>query len=349
MAAKVFHIPLIATTPSFKLTAIVQRKPTDDNSAPATYPDFCHYTSADSLFADGNIDIVIITTPPNTHFSLASAALKAGKHVLAEKPFVPTSAEASELMKIAKESDRFLCVYQNRRWDSDFLTFRKLQQEGKLGRIVDFESHFDRYKAVKADTWKGQLSMSEGGGVLYDLGTHLLDQIVLAFGMPKEVTAIFKNERGEGERAEPDAVKVICGYENGLSASANANVMAIDTAHLRFWVRGTEGVYKKYHLDCQEDQLKVGMKPGDPGFGVEEEKLSGDLTTLVDGKPVKKAFKNLEPETYGALYAKFAEAIKQNKEELVPVKASEARDVLKVIEAAKKSAAEKRTVMMSEL
>lgn len=346
MAAKVFHIPLIATTPSFNLAAIVQRKPTDDNSAPNTYPEIRHYIDAAYLFDDASIDIVIITTPPNTHFPLAAAALKAGKHVLVEKPFVPTSVQADELVKIAKENDRLICVYQNRRWDSDFLTFRKLQKDGKLGRIVDFESHFDRYKAVKPDTWKGQLSMSEGGGVLYDLGTHLLDQIVLSFGMPKSVTAIFKNERGEGEGAEPDAVKVILQYENGLSASANANVMAIDTAHLRFWVRGDKGTYKKYHLDCQEDQLKSGMVPGDRGFGVEDEKLSGDLTTLVDGKPEKKKFKNIEPETYSALYKGFAEAIKANKEELVPVKASEARDVLRVIEAAKVSAKEGRTVAL---
>lgn len=348
MAAKVFHIPLIATTPSFNLAAIVQRSPTPDNSAPTTYPDIRHYIDASYLFKDDSIDIVIVTTPPNTHFDLASAALKAGKHVLVEKPFVPTSAQANELIDIARQNNRLICVYQNRRWDSDFLTFRALQKDGKLGRIVDFESHFDRYKAVKPDTWKGQLSMSSGGGVLYDLGTHLLDQIVLSFGVPKSVTAIFKNERGEGEGAEPDAVKVICQYDNGLSASANANVMAIDTAHLRFWVRGTEGTYKKYHLDCQEDQLKAGMVPGDRGFGVEDEKLSGDLTTLVEGKPVKEKCRNVEPETYGALYRGFAEAIRQNREELVPVKASEARDVLRVIEAAKKSVKEGRTVMLDE-
>lgn len=347
MAAKVFHIPLITTTPSFNLAAIVQRSPSPDNSAPTTYPDIRHFIDAEHLFKDESIDIVIVTTPPNTHFDLASKALQAGKHVLVEKPFVPTAAQAEELIKIAKESERLICVYQNRRWDSDFLTFRELQKTNKLGRIVDFESHFDRYKAVKPDTWKGQLGMAEGGGVLYDLGTHLLDQIVLAFGVPKAVTAVFKNERGEGEGAEPDAVKVICQYDGQFTASANANVMAIDDAHLRFWVRGTEGTYKKYHLDCQEDQLKAGMVPGDRGFGVEDKSKSGDLTTLVDGKPEKRKCENVQPETYGRLYRGFAEAIKQNREELVPVKASEARDVLRVIEAAKLSAKEGRTVNLS--
>ena len=260
MAAKVFHIPLINTTPSFNLAAIVQRSPTPDNSAPNTYPDLRHYIDASYLFDDASIDVVIVTTPPNTHFDLASKALKAGKHVLVEKPFVPSVDQAEKLIKIAQENDRLICVYQNRRWDSDFLTFLDLKDRSKkLGRIVDFESHFDRYKAVKPDTWKGQLSMSEGGGVLYDLGTHLLDQIVVAFGVPKAVTAVFKNERGEGEMAEPDAVKVICQYDGQLTASANANVMAVDTEHLRFWIRGTEGCYRKYHLDCQEDQLKAGM------------------------------------------------------------------------------------------
>lgn len=348
MAAKVFHIPLIATTPSFRLSAIVQRSPTPENSAPATYPSISHYTSAPQLFADPSIDIVIITTPPNTHFPLSLSALQAGKHVLVEKPFVPTSAEATQLIEATEKVNRLICVYQNRRWDADFLTFRKLQKEGKLGRIVDFESHFDRYKPVRPPTWKGELKMDDGGGVLYDLGTHLVDQIVLAFGLPESVSAEFKVERQDGA-SEPDAVEVKLRYPGGLTASAKANVMSIDTEQLRFWVRGTQGTWKKCHLDCQEDQLKAGLKPGDAGFGIEEEGKAGTLCVLEDGVPKKSVLRNVEPETYQKLYSGFAEAVKRGDESLVPVKATEARDVLRVLEAARKSVKEQRVVKMSEM
>ncbi|OBT52457.1 hypothetical protein VE04_08506 [Pseudogymnoascus sp. 24MN13] len=338
MSAKVFHIPLIQTTPSFRLAAIVQRKPVEGNSAPADHPSVKHHTTTDTLLSDPTIDIIIVTTPPDSHFSLCTAALKAGKHVFVEKPFVPTSAEATALIETARTAGKLICVYQNRRWDSDFLTFRKLQKDGTLGRIVEFETHFDRYKAVKPETWKGQLEMDNGGGVIYDLGTHLLDQAYVAFGLPVDVTGIFSNQRGEGEGAEPDAFTVLLRYKDGLLVTAKAGIMSIDTAQLRYWVRGTEGSYKKHHLDCQEDQLKAGMKPGDKGFAVEDKEASGTLVRMVGGKPVKEVFENIEPETYGALYRGFAEAVEKGDEGLVPVKAVESRDVLRIIEAARESA-----------
>lgn len=347
MSAKVFHIPLIQTTPSLRLAAIVQRTPVPGNSAAEDHPEATLYNSTSDLIADPSIDIIIVTTPPDSHFDLCAAALRAGKHVFVEKPFVPTSAEASKLIDIAAESKRLLCVYQNRRWDSDFLTFRKLQQDGTLGRIVEFETHFDRHKPVKPETWKGQLTMDNGGGVIYDLGTHLLDQTVVAFGLPESVTAVFTNQRGETEPgAEPDAVTVLLKYKDGLLATVKACVISIETEQLRYWVRGTKGSYKKFHLDCQEDQLKAGLKPGDEHFGIEDAERAGVLTTLVDGKPVRRECPNVEPLTYGALYARFADAVARNDEDLVPVKASEARDVLRIIEAARESAKTGKTVVL---
>jgi predicted dehydrogenase len=259
---------------------------------------------------------------------------------------VPTAAEAQTLVDISTKTGKLICVYQNRRWDSDFLTFRSLQKEGKLGRIVEFETHFDRYKPVKPESWKGTLGMDHAGGVIYDLGTHLIDQIVVAFGMPKSVTGIFANQRGEGEGVEPDSITVVLQYKDGLVATAKAGIMSIDTAQLRYWVRGTEGTYKKHHLDVQEDQLKAGQKPGDKGFGIEAEESSGEFTSMVEGQPKKVVLKNVEPETYAALYKGFAKAIESGDAHAVPVKASEARDVLKVIEAARESAKEGRTVYL---
>jgi len=332
------------------LHSIVQRTPTPTNSASKDHPSTKIYNSTEAMFADPAIDLVVITTTPDSHFTLCKSALEAKKHVLVEKPFVPTAAEAEKLMEISKKESRLICVYQNRRWDSDFLTFRSLQAQGKLGRIVEFETHFDRWKPVRpADTWKGTLSMEHAGGVLYDLGTHLIDQVVVAFGLPSSVMAIFQQQRQDGAGG-PDAITVLLGYESGehkgLLVTAKAAVISVETQQLRYWVRGTEGTYMKLYLDVQEDQLKAGMKPGDDGFGIEPEGHSGLLTVLKDGKPAKDVLRNVKPETYGQLYGRFAEAIQKGDEKLVPVKAGEARDVLRVIEAAKESAKTRRTVDM---
>lgn len=279
-------------------------------------------------------------------FELASLALKANKHVLLEKPFVPTSAEATELINLARTSKRLISVYQNRRWDSDFLTFLSLRASGVLGRIVEFETHFDRYKGERPSTWKGQLGMANGGGVIYDLGTHLIDQVVFAFGLPSSVTAVFDVSRQDGA-TDPDAITVLLRYKaDGLLVTVKAAVLSIETKQLRFWVRGTKGSYRKYGLDVQEDQLKAGKKPGDAGFGVESKEKAGELTVFQDGKPVTKTQENITPETYRKLYEGFAEAIQKGDEELVPVKATEARDVLRVIEAAKESAKTEKTVQL---
>ncbi|KAG9247231.1 hypothetical protein BJ878DRAFT_209929 [Calycina marina] len=344
LSAKVFHIPLIQVTTAFTLHSIVQRTPKPSDDAAKDHPSAIIYHSADALFADTAVDIIAITTTPDTHFAFTKAALEAGKHVIVEKPFVPTSAEASTLIALSKSTGNLICVYQNRRWDSDFLTVRKLINEGALGRVIEFNTHFDRYRPERPTTWKGKLTMAQAGGVVYDLGTHLLDQAYVLFGLPQTVTAVFANQRGDGAD-EPDSITVILGYgAAGPSVVAKAGVMAVETEQLRYWVRGTVGSYRKLNLDVQEDQLKAGMKPGDRGFGVEKDQAAGVLTVLKEEKPEKSVCRNVEPETYAALYAGFAKAIAGDGEDAVPVKASEARDVLRIIEAAKESAKLGKTI-----
>ncbi|KAL9074169.1 MAG: hypothetical protein Q9157_004468 [Trypethelium eluteriae] len=348
MAAKVFHIPLIAVTPSMKLHTIVQRTPTASNSASKDHPGVKIVPSVDELFADPEINIVIVTSTPETHFSFTKAALEAGKHVLVEKPFVPTAAEAQRLIEVSQQTKKLLCVYQNRRWDTDFLTFRKLQREGTLGRLVEFETHFDRHRLDRPETWKGTLGMDQAGGVVYDLGTHLIDQVVVAFGMPQEVTGVLANQRGD--EGEPDSMTALLRYtqgkEKGLLATVKAAVISPETAQLRYWVRGTKGSFKKYHLDVQEDQLKAGMKPGDEGYGIESNDMSGRLVVMEGDTPKESIWTNVEPESYAALYQQFAKAIDQGASEAVPVKASEARDVLRIIEAVRESARSKKTIVL---
>ncbi|KAK3906388.1 hypothetical protein C8A05DRAFT_29749 [Staphylotrichum tortipilum] len=349
LSAKVFHIPFIALTPSLNLHSILQRTPTPSNSAPLDHPTLTHYTSLPLLLADPAVDIVILCTPPNTHGPFAGAALKAGKHVLVEKPFVPTAAEARELAVLARARGLVLCVYQNRRWDSDFLTVRRLIADGALGRIVEFETHFDRLRptAPAAGGWKAGMAMTEGGGVLFDLGTHLVDQVFVLFGMPSTVYGRFARQRegrlvrGEGgEGDEPDSVTAVLSYEEtGLVVHIRIGVVSVESRQMRFWVRGSKGSYHKTGLDPQEDWLRGGGKATDAGFGKEDESRYGRLCVLEeDGSVVDRVCPTVEPDTYLKFYELFAKAVESRREEDVPVPATQAAEVLRVIEAIKESA-----------
>ena len=342
MSAKIFHIPFIKITPQFKLHSIVQRSPKDDNSAPNDYPDLKHCTDAQNMLSDPEVDVIVITTPPDTHFQLTKSALEAGKHVLTEKPFVPSSEEANQLIAIAKKHNRLICVYQNRRWDTDFLTVQHLLKEQRLGRIFEFNTHFDRYKAEAPTTWKGELPLESGGSPLYDLGTHLIDQAYALFGMPDAVRGrLLAQRRGEVDLSRPDAVNAELIYPTGLIVKVSISAMSVEASQPRFWIRGTKGSLTKKGLDPQEDQLKAGMKPTDAGFGKDEEKTM--WMSVLDGEGGSGKMKGVEapevePAKYTTLYARFGEAVEKGEEERVPVKASEARDVLRIIEGITESA-----------
>lgn len=345
MSTKVFQVPFISLTKNLKVHAIVQRNPTAENNAPKDYPNLKHYTSLDALLQDPELDVVVVSTPPNTHYEFASKSLKAGKHVLVEKPFVPTSAQAQELVDLAKANNKLICVYQNRRWDIDFLTVKKLLKAGTLGRIYEFESHYDRYRPEKPTTWKGTLTMSGGGGVIFDLGAHLLDQVYVLFGMPGSISAKFADQRagklltGEGPE-EPDSVTVVMSYpKQGLIVHVRMAIMSVETKQTRFWIRGTKGSFHKHGLDPQEDLLKAGWKGNEPGFGVEDASNYGTITLAKeDGSVVEETYPAVEPETYSKIFEGFGNALASGKEEDVPVPATQAVEVLKIIEGVKEAA-----------
>ncbi|EGO61704.1 hypothetical protein NEUTE1DRAFT_59165 [Neurospora tetrasperma FGSC 2508] len=353
LSAKVFQIPFVALTESLVLHSIVQRSPSPGNSAPEDHPSVKHFTSIEPMLADPDVHVIIISTPPNTHFETARDALRNGKHVLVEKPFVPTSAQAEELAALAAEKKRVLCVYQNRRWDSDFLTVQKLIREGTLGRIVEFETHFDRFRLEKPTTWKGQLSMDQAGGVLYDLGTHLLDQVFVLFGMPTSVSAKFLDQRegrivtgGSDESQQPDSIAAVLTYaDTGLLVHVRISVVSVETKQPRFRIRGTKGSYQKAFLDPQEDQLRGGMAATDARFGKEDESRYGRLCYVTeDGKIEEKVYPTTEPETYTKIFEGFAKALETGNEDDIPVPASQAAKVLRIIEALRESAKTGRDV-----
>jgi predicted dehydrogenase len=339
MSAKVFHIPFITTTPGLKLHSIVQRSPKDGNSAPADHPSAKHYTDVNDLLADSEVDVIVITTPPDNHFDLTKAALESGKHVLTEKPFVPTSAEADKLIAIARENNRLICVFQNRRWDSDFLTVKQLINQGTLGRVLEYNTHFDRYKAAAATNWKGKLGIPQGGSALFDLGTHLIDQAYTLFGKPQSVRGRLLSQReGKPDFFNPDSVSADLAYPDGKVANIRISSLSVELDQPRFWIRGDKGSFHKFGLDPQEDQLKAGQSPSAAGFGKDKPESMKLAVVDADGKAKAAPVPDLVPETYTAFYNAFAKAVASGKEEDIPVKASEARDVLQIIEAVQESA-----------
>ena len=326
------------SSPHLTLHSIVQRNPPSDPSpgasAPADHPSATHHRSTEPLLADPAVDIVIVTTPPDTHFTLTEAALRSGKHVLVEKPFVPTSAEARKLADISKETGKLLCVFQNRRWDVDFLTVRKLLDEKKLGdRVVEFETHFDRYRPqAPSGTWKASLSPEKGGGPLYDLGTHLLDQVYVLFGMPGAVYAKMPSQRRDGVE---DSLTALLSYESGLLVHVRVGVLSAEKRQLRFWVRGSGGSFKKFGMDPQENHLRTGGSNTDSNFGIEPE--PGTVAVAGGDGSIKEEEFTVEPEGYGSLLEGFAKAIKSGRAEDVPVTAGQAADVLRIVEAIRES------------
>jgi predicted dehydrogenase len=183
---------------------------------------------------------------------------------------VPTSKEAEELVAFAQKNNKLLAVYQNRRYDADYVTLSKLVKNGSLGRVVEFETHFDRHRPELSPTttaWKTK-GVPETGAI-YDLGSHLLDQAVHLFGLPQRVTGFVGSQRVNNPTGLEDSFTALLHYDNGLMVTAKAAVVSPEEKQLRFWVRGDKGSYKKYHLDIQEDQLKEGLRPSDNGYSLE--------------------------------------------------------------------------------
>ena len=250
-----FHIPLIQSARQLKLYAIVQRTPKSNDDAEKDHPGIKGYRSSEEMVKDPDVEAVVITTAPASHFELGKLALEHGKHVIVEKPFTPSSKEARELIVIAKKQDRLLTVYQNRRWDTDFLTLSKLLEQKILGRVVEFETHFDRYRPEAPDpesTWKAK--SLPGGGAVYDLGTHLIDQVVVSFGLPDKITGFVGSQREHNPGKVEDSCTVLLHY-SGLLATVKAAVVSPEANQLRYWVRGDKGSYKK--VECPPFPTRV--------------------------------------------------------------------------------------------
>ncbi len=337
MSGSVFHAPFITNVPGLHLAKIRETRPENIAVANGRYPDAEIVQEAKAVFEDPAIDLVVLATPNASHLPLAKEALQAGKHVVVEKPFTVTSAEADELIALAKSKGKLLTVYQNRRWDSDFKTIQKLVADNFLGNIVEYEAHFDRYRDfLKPNTWKEE--SAPGSGILYDLGSHLIDQALCLFGLPDEVSADLRIQRQQSQII--DNFQLVLYYPT-LRVILKAGMLVREPGP-RYQIYGNKGAFVKYGLDVQEAVLKEGQQPkGDPNWGIEPEELWGKMNTEIKGQHVIGKLES-EPGDYTAFYQNVYSAITGTEE--LSVKPEQARNTIRIIELAMQSHEERRTL-----
>lgn len=323
-AGQTFHAPFIAAVPGLQLHLVGSSQP---QRVQADWPQV-QVLPPQAALAHPEVDLMVVATPNTSHFALAQQALRAGKHVVVDKPFTLTVQEALALKALAEQTGRLLSVYHNRRWDADFRTLQGLLERGELGQVVHFESHFDRYRPQVRGRWREQ--DLPGSGLWFDLGPHLADQALRLFGPPQALYADFALQR-EGAQAV-DYFHVLLRYPRLRVILHGGSLVA--GGQPRFLVHGTRGSFVKYGLDPQEEALKAGIRPGAPGWGHDPQE--GDL--YLPGEPVGKVPN--QPGNYGLYYQAIRDAITQGGAN--PVPPEQAIQVMQVIELANQSAGLKR-------
>lgn len=333
MSGKVFHAPFIAANPNFNLVGCWERS---NKNIEAAYPSTKSYNSYEELLADPTIDLVVVNSPNDTHYTYAKSALLAGKHVVVEKAFTNTSAEAQELNELANKKGLKLAVFQNRRYDADFLTLQKLIQEDEIGSLVDVQINFERYRTTLSPK-KHKESVSTGSGLLYDLGPHLVDQALLLAGMPLAVFADIRITRKVG--VVDDYFTLILYYpSHRITLTSGMFYMTEGTGYR---VYGTKGSFIKKRSDVQEADLIAGKLPNSPNWGAEATEDYGVLYTDMNGLITNKVIPSI-PGNYGLFYEKMADAILNNGP--LPTTATEGTNIIRVLEAARNSAFNKKVV-----
>ncbi|ANA79906.1 MULTISPECIES: oxidoreductase [Paenibacillus] len=336
LSGSVFHAPILRSVPDYKVHTVVS---SDPDKVHKDLPDTAVVDSVDELLSVSEIDVVIITSPNTTHYEYSRLALEAGKHVVVEKPFTVTAAEADELIELAKQKGVLLTVYHNRRWDNDFLTVRNLLETGALGKLSIYQSQFSRYRPeVQSERWREQAA--PGSGILYDLGSHLIDQALFLFGLPETLWADLRIER-KGSKAH-DYFHLVLGYATFRVILHSGSL--VRQAGPKFELHGDKGSFLKYGMDPQEGQLKQGMRPGDAGWGEDSPDQYGELATELSGLAVQGEIETL-PGRYQAFYQGLAEAVLKGG--ALPVQAEEARNVIRMIEYALQSHQEGRTIQIT--
>jgi predicted dehydrogenase len=332
-AGRTFHVPLIAATPGLRLVAICSR---DAARVHRDLPDVDVIASIDEAIANADAEVIVIATPGDSHARLAIAALGAGKHVVVEKPFTLTLASALEVAAAARQAERILSVFHNRRWDGHFITLQEIVASGALGRVAHLESHFDRHRPEVKDRWRERAG--PGAGLWYDLGPHLVDQALLLFGQPDRVTADLAALR-DGAVVD-DWAHVVLDYP-GRRVVLHAS-MLVAGRPLRFLVHGQRGTWVAHGNDAQERQLQQGLGPRDPSWGENSEpaQLIDGSTGVIVGTPIARG-------SYERFYLALRDAIRGSGPN--PVAIDDAIAVTAILEAAVESSLKRCAVTPSRL
>lgn len=326
-----FHAPLLEAVQGFKLRYIFTRSESNKRYAREFFPQAEVVSDTSVIWEDKNINLVVLATPNHTHFELAARALQAGKNVVIDKPFTVTAAEAKELMALAKAKNRLLTVFHNRRWDGDFLYIKEKINRGDLGEIKLFRSNFHRFrKKLRTDSWKEQ--EQAGSGLLYDLGSHLIDQSLQLFGIPQKLWAHLDCQRPGAQTT--DFFELHFFYRSGLLVTLSAGMLQRPPSY-RFEAIGTQATLAIEGLDSQENLIRSGVFPKDEkNFRTSLQSQSG---TFWQDTPEGFSEKQLciPPGDYRPFYFQLYHALQGNGK--LPVSAIEAARVIQLIERAEES------------
>ncbi|MFD9127551.1 Gfo/Idh/MocA family oxidoreductase [Kitasatospora sp. NPDC059571] len=337
LAGAAFHAPLIATTPGLRLAAVATASPERRAQLEREHPGTRAVGSAEELLADpAALDLLVVASPNRTHVPLARAALAAGLPVVVDKPLAATAAEAAALADLAEERGLMLTVFQNRRWDADFRTARALVADGALGTVHRYESRFERWRPELKDGWRESADPAEAGGILYDLGSHLVDQALQLFGPAVQVYAEV-DVRRRGALVDDDAFVALT-HASGVRSHLWMGALTGQSGP-RLRILGDRSAYVTHGMDPQEDALRAGLRPG-PGWGAEAPEDFGLLGADGDARPTPSL-----PGDYPAFYAGVVRAVRDGAP--APVDPRDAVAALEVLEAARRSAAEGRTITLA--
>jgi scyllo-inositol 2-dehydrogenase (NADP+) len=320
MSGEIFHAPLLMSHSGFQLKAVGERT---TKKVTQRFPSVKSVNDYREIINDRSIELIVVNTPNETHYPFTREALEAGKHVIVEKPFTVTSKEADELISLSRQKNKTLTVFQNRRWDGDFLTLQQVVKNNQVGKIVEFEAHYDRFRNyIEANTWKEE--PKPGTGILYNLGSHMLDQVVVLFGMPEEVDARIGVHRPDGKVDDFYDIRLM--YKDRLVIVKSSYLVREQGP--RYILHGTAGSFVKFGIDPQEQNLKEGKVP-DSEWGREDKKWWGRLNTTMDGVQVENQIETLRG-NYPGFYQNVYEAIREGKS--LAVKPEESRNVIRLIE-----------------
>ncbi len=306
MSGQVFHAPFLDQKTRFELRAVVERT---KKRASERYPDIISYDSVEALLDDDAIELVVVNTPNDTHYEYACKALEAGKHILVEKPFATTSAEAKAIFDLGRKVGKHVMVFQNRRWDSDFKLVKRVVESGTLGNLIEFHVRFDRYRPEKSHKIFKETKERAGSGVLYDLGPHLLDQVLSLLGRPTKTMKLTTTHRPDSE--VDDFSSLVLYYDNGPVVFVHANLLVANPMPA-YVLHGTKGSFQKDRTDVQENQLLAGMSPKDEEYGVEPAGKEGLLYEVKEDGTTEMRYEQALKGDYNRLFNAVYDQIHHN-------------------------------------